>query len=438
MRMQSNGASADGDGSHPRSCYHDESMNTSAMSDVAGYSARRFDSFLAPEHVNYLRDAVRTARKRLGGVGEEAEGEYSSGDTFFVCAADVEHADSSSLMRVDGGTGGGTGGEASDGMDADEDAGRVLDKLAMDVFHFHTHGMTYEPTQSGAEWWCMVLNDDDDDDDDDGSDEGVEDEDSSDEEDDGEGDAIAMHWDKDYEFEEENKISLYPTLSTVTYLTDKGAPTCICEGSMGPRTLNPANESQKPFLLKYANFGRCIYSVPVVGAHISFDGRLLHGAPFGLEQPPGTSTAASVSAARSTGDEEEDGTSKRQRITAPGEDKKSATPMRITFLVNIWLNHIPTGAIRRKLYINSSSTSSSSSSSFLNPLIARENWRGADEVRPKVTILKGSSSSQRTVRFARGFGTGETDPISLPFDRSIFASHSFSSLPMRAAFHQYL
>mmetsp|Transcript_13618 Transcript_13618/g.20160 ORF Transcript_13618/g.20160 Transcript_13618/m.20160 type:complete len:371 (+) Transcript_13618:121-1233(+) len=110
---------------------------------------------------------------------------------------------------------------------------------------------------------------------------------------------IQFHWDKDETLRDVADVFVHPHLSTVTYLTDNGAPTLVFEESMPNERL----------LDKTAGTGikGAFVSWPLRGKHLSFDGRLLHGAPSDL--------------LRSSETDE----------------------LRVTFLVNIWLYHKPLG-----------------------------------------------------------------------------------------------
>ena len=148
----------------------------------------------------------------------------------------------------------------------------ALERLAQKIFFFHTKDVEYDPKTSGAEWWTQVVNATDD---------------------------IGFHWDKDYGYEEEQGVCLYPHLGTVTYLTDIGGPTFVFNKVGGLQSGEDNSGVVDELVVSKAMFGK----------HIKFDGRLLHAAPsqtiFGpvpAAQPP-------------------------------------TTQKRITFLVNIWLNH---------------------------------------------------------------------------------------------------
>lgn len=160
----------------------------------------------------------------------------------------------------------------------------ALEQLAQDVFALHTKdkvaGVDFNARTSGAEWWTLVLDD---------------------------GDDVGLHWDRDYNLETSNGILVHPHLSTVTYLTNMGGPTVVlgCVSPMDadnlPEIMGPINEA--------------MVSRPMPGKHISFDGRLLHGAP----------ADADIWSAGSGG-------------------SGGAKGSRVTFLVNVWLNHVPSSA----------------------------------------------------------------------------------------------
>ena len=113
---------------------------------------------------------------------------------------------------------------------------------------------------------------------------------------------IGFHWDRDYGHEQSTGENIYPHLATVTYLTDKGGPTVILN-KKGCST-SKADHSGSADIV--------IISTPLLGKHIKFDGRLLHAAPSNLISKRKTETVKST---------------------------------RITFLVNIWLNHFPSQAV---------------------------------------------------------------------------------------------
>lgn len=163
----------------------------------------------------------------------------------------------------------------------------ALEALAAAVFRTHTSDVgadAFDEGTSGAEWWVQTGNK-----------------------------SPGLHWDKDEACRETSGIFVHPATSTVTYLTgnegnDTDAPTLVFDnltvpeiarhGAGVPGNLRPDPECRRVFA-----------SWPRRGKHVAFDGRLLHG--VFPELTPG----------EATGD--------------------PASGSRVTFLVNIWLNHRP-------------------------------------------------------------------------------------------------
>lgn len=112
-------------------------------------------------------------------------------------------------------------------------------------------------------------------------------------------DHIGLHWDRDYGLEDSHGVSIHPHLATVTYLSDVGSSTAILNyrGKLYPDDSFPSEITDTLILSK-----------PVAKKHISFDGSLLHGTLDG----------------------------DHCKIHAKTKHLK-----RITFLVNIWINHKP-------------------------------------------------------------------------------------------------
>lgn len=213
----------------------------------------------------------------------------------------------------------------------------ALEALAMKIFQEHTKDLkpgSFNPAQSGANWWTLVLDNDIEDGNDTvtsptaatfsvtpgsagtkttGLDTG-----DNDEQDEEEGDdEVGLHFDADYELEEQTgNIMLHPRIATVTYLSDHGAPTLVLEQKSPPmddlkkKTLE--NGIEKAWL-----------SHPKLGKHTAFDGRFLHGAPA-LYFPP-------IKKKTIRYDETKGPALKRRKII---HDTK-----RYTLLVNVWLNH---------------------------------------------------------------------------------------------------
>jgi len=206
----------------------------------------------------------------------------------------------------------------------------ALEALASDIFKAHTKdlesGKHFDLERSGAEFWTLVLEnkqkqakdvmdhkkdkgDDDDDDDDEDDDE------------------VGMHFDADYGLEQQlPNYMLHPRVATVTYLSNVGAPTLILD-----KKSPPPSDVEKSSLNGSIHQGWL--SHPIVGKHIAFDGRFLHGAPATFF--PSIDNSAT--------DEEEEPDTKRRKLNE-NESKNTPSGKRVTFLVNVWLNHCPIDA----------------------------------------------------------------------------------------------
>ncbi|KAI2499813.1 hypothetical protein MHU86_14694 [Fragilaria crotonensis] len=176
----------------------------------------------------------------------------------------------------------------------------ALEALALRVFHEHTKDLPkgcFLPEQSGAEWWTLVLNAD-------------PPKDSQDDTDDNEDhDEVGMHFDADYGLEDQAPgLLLHPRIATITYLSDIGAPTLVLdrkslhrmpeelgERFVGDGCVDPSSAEERPHKKQ----------------------KLEHGGESAVTVP----TAAA--------------------ITLSNEPQQS---QRVTFLVNVWLNHCPMDA----------------------------------------------------------------------------------------------
>jgi hypothetical protein len=196
-------------------------------------------------------------------------------------------------------------------MPATKDAACWMEQLAQQVFQHHTEALSnYDAETSGAEWWVQIrpsppnmgrydllVKDDDE----------------------ASRSSVSFHWDKDEDLRILAGGDLYahPHISTVTYLTNLGAPTMVMEDF---RINNVTGEWMIPEQQRKA-----LVSWPRVGKHLSFDGRLLHAAPSELMN-----------------DE-----TWQEQIKVPGGLEESVKKLecrrrrRVTFLVNIWLNYKP-------------------------------------------------------------------------------------------------
>ena len=165
-------------------------------------------------------------------------------------------------------------------MPADAEPTCPLERLALSIFRLHTSGRPFDRARSGAEWWANVTRS-----------ETVRRAQGS------YGD-IAVHLDKDEDAYSRYHLLVHPALSTVTYLSDAGAPTLVLPGArLDMYGAYPVDELRSAVLVP-----------PAAGRHLCFDGRLLHGAPACL----------------CAGTEYE----------------------RVTFCVNVWIHHAP-GRLRR-------------------------------------------------------------------------------------------
>jgi len=148
------------------------------------------------------------------------------------------------------------------------------ERLASAIFAHHTRGAIFDVSRSGAEWWAQVRQG------------GHKEE------------GIQFHWDTDEAAVDQYGVDVHPHLSTVTYLTDCGAPTLSLDKRSSPRP----NDAKSI----YGPVPRGVLAYPRMGKHICFDGQLLHG-------------------------------------TVPSSEEKGE---RVTFLVNVWLNHRPSNCFR--------------------------------------------------------------------------------------------
>lgn len=195
----------------------------------------------------------------------------------------------------------------------------VLEEFAIQIYNLHIadinrkikeSGFDYEinETNSGAEWWVQVK-------------------DISSSTFDNQKTAIDLHYDKDEEVAELFNIGKFPLLSTVTYLTDlpyivRGdsdvvypSPTLILPHKCMDEIDAPINE--------------CYVSYPVKGKHVSFDGRLLHGAPSSDALKKSSSNVLSHDLALQDMDDN------------ISNSVPASSNIRITLLVNLWVNHKP-------------------------------------------------------------------------------------------------
>lgn len=212
----------------------------------------------------------------------------------------------------------------------------AIEALVASIFQYHTAHLdpsSYVTEQSGAEWWTLVLSDEDTNTNtntnnavestrdnmtgtDKGGDGGDDTNDTDEEED---SDEVGLHFDADFGLEAQApNLLLHPRLATVTYLTNTGVPTVVLN-----KRSPPPNDTEKTTL--HGSIQKAWLSHPVLGKHLAFDGRLLHGAPSTFFPSQHKILARP---------------SKKARVN---EEEKQPSK-RITLLVNIWLNHCPLDA----------------------------------------------------------------------------------------------
>ena len=190
----------------------------------------------------------------------------------------------------------------------------AMEQLAQQIFRYHVRSdYCYDKRTSGAEWWVQIrpsppagrysmMT----------------------ERNEADNSSISFHWDKDEELRllTGGNMFIYPHISTVTYLTNHGSPTMVLP------CVNDCTSGTPEFRLQHTQ--KAYVSWPRVGKHFSFDGRLLHAAPSNLVDPEvlrnNLETIRQLSVSSS---------SVHKTILRRNR--------RITFLVNIWLNHKPLG-----------------------------------------------------------------------------------------------
>lgn len=140
-----------------------------------------------------------------------------------------------------------------------------------------------------------------------------------------------QHFDKDEDLLDECGVYVHPFISTVTYLSEVGAPTVVigarvtAEGELNSIDAEDrcgSGDGSHSTERKYDVFA----SYPVLGKHIAFNGRLLHGCPSHCALP------------RSCTAEQSGGKLDTKTTTTSGDGRQ-----RVSLLVNIWLNHKPLG-----------------------------------------------------------------------------------------------
>lgn len=195
--------------------------------------------------------------------------------------------------------------------------------MALEVFHHHVNkDITYDPKSSGAEWWVQIrpsppsgrynllcpeeTGDDDND---------VLDDDRH---------GISFHWDKDEDLRlmAGGNLYIHPHLSTVTYLSNSGAPTIALNYKISP--FNGEYETPPEVVEAFLSW-------PKKGKHLSFDGRFLNSAPSNLMKEGDFERQIN-------GLKYDHESEKLDEVTVKRIHRRRR---RCTFLVNIWLNYKP-------------------------------------------------------------------------------------------------
>jgi len=129
---------------------------------------------------------------------------------------------------------------------------------------------------------------------------------------------ICFHWDKDEDLRlmMGGNMYIHPHISTVTYMSDSGAPTMALNNTVNPFTGEYLSPSEQSAYLSW----------PKSGKHLSFDGRFLHAAPSNLMEKGAFEKQMKVS------DDISDENLKKKQLRRQ---------RRVTFLVNVWLNYKP-------------------------------------------------------------------------------------------------
>ena len=201
-------------------------------------------------------------------------------------------------------------------INCDEKPRCALEQMALEVFKHHVKdGVNFDPSTSGAEWWVQIrpsppagryrLLDDGKD----GKDEDADDLETT---------GICFHWDKDEDLRlmMGGNMYIHPHISTVTYMSDSGAPTLALNNTVNPFTGEYLSPSEQSAYLSW----------PKQGKHLSFDGRFLHAAPSNLMEKGAFEKQMKVS------DDISDENLKKKQLRRQ---------RRVTFLVNVWLNYKP-------------------------------------------------------------------------------------------------
>ena len=221
----------------------------------------------------------------------------------------------------------------------------TLERLAMDVLHFHAARGAPRPI-TGCEWWVQVRRSD------------------------GPVPGIALHWDSDEAHAAGCGEHVPPWIATVSYVGGTGAPTVVLPvaanhhgrglcadgdggggdgdggedaggggggggGAQGGGATDPGAAPGGGGGAVPEGLGSGVYvSQPVRGKHLAFDGRLLHGALHELSAEAAEAAGAAGAAGGDGADGEGGGSGAAGEGSAPGTT-------RVTLLVNLWAGRTP-------------------------------------------------------------------------------------------------
>jgi hypothetical protein len=234
-----------------------------------------------------------------------------------------------------------------------------LEQLALDIFHHHTrrNNMKYDASCSGAEWWVQIRP----------SPKGIgryammqaadvgnhqnKEKDTTDKDDMVQNGGISFHWDKDEDLRLlcGGTCYVHPHWSTVTYLTEYGAPTLALNARVdnltGAYVLPTMNRNDSPSdteetsrpsdqpLQHQPPSWQGFVCWPKVGKHFCFDGRFLHAAPPDLMEAGAFQKQQLPLELANSND--------TNAVVLLKTKKLTRRHRRVTFLVNIWLNYHP-------------------------------------------------------------------------------------------------
>ena len=230
--------------------------------------------------------------------------------------------------------------DSSNWLGATAEPACSLERVARAIFERHTAGVDFDPRTSGAEWWAQVR------------DAGQKYE------------GLAFHWDVDENLADAHArgggVNVHPHLSTVTYLSDHGAPTLVLA------TSSPDAPTTDEVVRCYDALPSGALSYPRLGKTIVFNGSLLHGA-----------------------------------VPAGPDDRISPGGQRVTLLVNVWLGYRPLNLqpLFRSL--------AESMSQAWRPHPSRGSFAAEYAPPPTVQVRAGGVAQQRLL--AVGFGVGRED-----------------------------